>query len=139
MLEFFLELCLERTGGVGLCAVGVELDPCLRLLERGLQSRCSQGTRGQIPCHTLRAESGTVTELIKYKKIKLKKVMWGDSAYPFCDVNRGRLCLDRTSNTRTCKYMQVLVVSLYVSKKVFFLHFSGNVDQVYCCWMQQNN
>ena len=43
----------------------------------------------------------------------------GDSAYPFCDINRGRLCLDWTPNTRTCKYIQFLVVSLYVSKKLF--------------------
>ena len=47
----------------------------------------------------------------------------GDSAYPFCDVNRGRLCLDRTSNTSTCKYIQVLDVSLYVYWKSVFLAF----------------
>ena len=29
--------------------------------------------------------------------------------------------------------MKFLVVSLYVSKKELFLHFSDNVDQVYCC------
>ena len=69
--------------------------------------------------------------------LKNNKVVWGgDSAYPFCDVNRGRLCLDWTSNTRSCKYMKVLVVSLYASKK-FILHFSGNADQMYCCWTQQ--
>ena len=52
---------------------------------------------------------------------KIDKVVWGDSAYPFCDVNWGRLWLDRTStsNTRTCRNMQVLVVNLYVSKKRF--------------------
>ena len=32
--------------------MGVELDPCLRLLEIGLQSHCSLGKRGQILCHT---------------------------------------------------------------------------------------
>ena len=52
---------------------------------------------------------------------KQMKLYGGDSAYPLCDVNRGRLWLDRTStsNTRTCKNMQVLVVNLYVSKKRF--------------------
>ena len=51
------------------------------------------------------------------------KLCGGDSAYPFCDVNRGRLCLDRTSNTRTCKYIQVLVLSLYVRKRFFLAFF----------------
>ena len=48
---------------------------------------------------------------------KLVKLCGGDSAYPFCEINRGRVCLDRTSNTR--------VVSLYVSKKVFSCIFQA--------------
>ena len=48
--------------------------------------------------------------------------MGGDSAYPFCDVNWGRLCLKRTSNSRTCKYIQVLVMS-FTFQKGFFLAF----------------
>ena len=57
-----------------------------------------------------------VSELAVFNDLYVKKTN-------YFDVNRGRLCLDRTSNTRTCQYIQVLVVILNVSKK-FFLAFS---------------
>ena len=40
--------------------MGVELDPCLRLLEIGLQSHCSLGKRGQILCHTPRVRAQNI-------------------------------------------------------------------------------
>ena len=56
---------------------------------------------------------------------------------PFVTLIEADFALMRRVNTRA-KYMLVQVVSLYVSKKII-LHFSGNADQVYCCWIQQNN
>ena len=65
---------------------------------------------------------------------KINKVVWGlTPPIPFVTSIEADFALMRA------KYMQVQVVSLYVSKKVVFLHFSGNADQVYRCWMQQNN
>ena len=57
---------------------------------------------------------------------------------PFVTSIKADFALMQRVNT-SAKYMQVQVMSLYVSKIVFFLHFSGNANQVYCCWMQQNN
>ena len=51
------------------------------------------------------------------------KVVWGVTPpTPFVTSFQADFAsIDQTSNTRTCKYMQVLVVSLYVSKKKKFI------------------
>ena len=43
-----------------------------------------------------------VNDLYVKKKKQIKKLFGVDSAYPFCDINRGRLCLDAQSK-HTCK------------------------------------
>ena len=64
-----------------------------------------------------------------YNVLKIDKVVWGDSAYPFCGVNRGRLCLDRTSNTR-----------IHASRSREFVRFKKRFIScifpalVYCYW-----
>ena len=69
---------------------------------------------------------------------KKNKVVWGWLRLPLL-LRQSKQTLPRSNikHTRKCNYIQVLVVSCAFRKSFFFLHFSGNVDQVYCCWMQQ--
>ena len=57
---------------------------------------------------------------------------------PFVTSIEADFALMRSVNTRA-KYMQVQVIEFVRFEKVVSLPFSGNADQVYCCWMQQNN